>query len=36
MVINIDTGLFPLGIFIRFERERPERRALERVKQRLA
>jgi hypothetical protein len=36
IVINIDTGLFPLGLFIRFERERPERRALERVKQRLA
>lgn len=36
MVINIDTGRFPLGIVIRFERERPEHRALERVKQRWA
>ncbi len=36
MVINSDPGLFRLGICRRLERERPEGRALERCKQRLA
>jgi hypothetical protein len=36
MVIRMDTGLVPLGICLRFERERPEPRALECVQQRLA
>jgi hypothetical protein len=35
MVINIDTRLFPLGLFIRLEREWPECRPVEHVKRRL-